>query len=311
LFSVSDTGTLVYRGGSGARNVLTWFDQQGNPTGTLGDPGDYSLPAISPDSSRVAVAMGPAQSRDIWILDVARGSSTRFTFDPARDDYPAWSPDGNNIAFSSDRGGQMDLYIKPADGSGEEKLLLKTDEPKSVERWTKDGRFLLFTSTGGKTAGDIWALPFPGEAKPVLLLQTKFPETYARVSPDGRWLAYASTESGVNEIYVRPFTPQAAAGTGARWLVSKGGGLRPIWRQDGKELFYLSVVSQVMAVDIDTGKGFQTGTPRRMFDAPAGATTTGWDLSPDGKRFLFAAPPNSGQVIPFPVIVNWAAELKK
>ncbi len=311
LFSVSDTGTLVYRGGSGARNVLTWFDQQGNPTGTLGDPGDYSLPAISPDGSRVAVAMGPAQSRDIWILDVARGSSTRFTFDPARDDYPAWSPDGNNIAFSSDRGGQMDLYIKPADGSGEEKLLLKTDEPKSVERWTKDGRFLLFTSTGRKTAGDIWALPFPGEAKPVLLLQTKFPETYARVSPDGRWLAYASTESGVNEIYVRPFTPQAAAGTGARWLVSKGGGLRPIWRQDGKELFYLSVVSQVMAVDIDTGKGFQAGTPRRMFDAPAGATTTGWDLSPDGKRFLFAAPPNSGQVIPFTVIVNWAAELKK
>jgi Tol biopolymer transport system component len=149
LFSVSDTGALVYRsGGSGTEQMLTWFDQQGNPAGTLGDPGDYWSPAVSPDDSRVAVAMGPAASRNIWILDVARGSRTRFTFDPAGDDNPAWSPDGKNIAFSSNRGGQIDLYVKPADGSGEEKLLLKTGEQKYVESWTKDGRFLLFTSLG-------------------------------------------------------------------------------------------------------------------------------------------------------------------
>jgi Tol biopolymer transport system component len=310
LFSVSDTGMLVYRGGSGPGTVLTWFDQQGNPAGTLGDPGDYSSLAISPDGSRVAVAMGPAASRDIWILDVARGTSTRFTFDPARDDYPAWTPDGKNIAFSSNRGGQMDLYIKPADGSGEEKVLLKTDEPKSVERFTKDGRFLLFTSTGPKTSADMWALPFPGEAKPVSLLQTQFQEGLARVSPDGRWLAYTSVESGAPEIYVRPFTPEAPAGTGAKWLVSKGGGARSIWRPDGKELFYLTLQSQVMAMDIDASKGFQAGTPRRLFTGPTQALL-GWDLSPDGKRFLFAAPPNTGRTIPFTVVLNWAAGLKK
>jgi serine/threonine protein kinase/Tol biopolymer transport system component len=311
LFSVSNTGTLVYRGGTGAQTVLTWFDQQGNSAGTLGDPGDYSSPAISPDGSRAAVAMGPQASRDIWILDVARGASTRFTFDPARDDFPAWSPDGKNIAFSSNRGGQLDLYIKPSDNSAEEKLLLKTDEPKSVERWTKDGRFLLFDSIGPKTAYDMWALPFPGEAKPVSLLQTQFVEIGARVSPDGRWLAYLSTESGPSEIYVRPFTPQAPAGTGAKWLVSKGSGVFPIWRADGKGLFYLTLASQVMAVDIDTSKGFEPGTPRRMFTAPTGATITGWDLSPDGKRFLFAAPPNTGRTIPFTVVLNWTAGLKK
>ena len=312
LFSVSDTGTLVYRGGgSGSQTVLTWFDQQGNPAGTLGDPGEYSFPAISPDGSRVAVAMGPTQSRDIWILDVARGSSTRFTFDPARDDYPAWSPDGKYIAFSSNRGGQMDLYIKPSDGSGEEKLLLKTDEPKTVERWTKDGRFLLFTSTGPKTNLDMWALRFPEEAKPISLLKTQFREGVARVSPDGRWLAYTSEESGTLQNYVRPFTPEAPAGTGAKWMVSKGGGIRPIWRPDGEELFYLTPVGQVMAVDIDTSKGFQAGTPRRMFSVPGTTTNAGWDLSPDGKRFLFAAPPNTGRVIPFTVVLNWAAGLKK
>ena len=307
LFSVSDTGTLVYREGTGTQTVLTWFDRQGNSGGTLGDPGDYAHPAISPDGSRVAVGVGPAASRDIWILDVARGTSTRFTFDPAGDDYPAWSPDGKNIAFSSDRGGQMNLYIKPSDGSGEERLLLKTEEPKTVEHFTKDGRFLLFTSRGAKTASDLWALPFPGEGKPVSLLQTQFQESNARVSPDGRWLAYFSNESDALEIYVRPFRPEAPAGTGAKWLVSKGGGFFPRWRPDGKELFYLA--AQAMAVEIDTSKGFQAGTPRPMFGSAS--TTQTWDISPDGKRFLIAGPPNAGRVIPFTVVLNWAAGLKK
>lgn len=312
LFSVSNTGTLVYRGGgSGTQPMLTWFDQQGNPVGTLGDTGDYSSPAISPDGSRVAVAMGSEATRDIWILDVARGTSTRFTFDPARDDVPAWSPDGKNIAFSSNRGGQMDLYLKPADGSGEEKLVLKTDEQKFVDSWTKDGRFLLFGSGGANTGADMWALPFPGEARPALLLRTQFQEGGSRVSPDGRWLAYASNESGSFEIYVRPFAPEALAGTGAKWLVSKAGGIDPVWRTDGKELLYLGVTSQIMAVDIDTSKGFQAGTPRRLFNAPSDALTAGWDLSPDGKRFLFVAPPGTGRTIPFTVVLNWAAGLKK
>ena len=163
-----------------------------------------------------------------------------------------------------------------------------------------------------KTAPDLWALPFAGDAKPVSLLQTQFTERFANVSPDGRWLAYMSTESGGGEIYVRPFTPEAPAGTGAKWLVSKGGGAIPLWRPDGKELFYLTQSSRVMAVDIDTSKGFQAGTPKLMFTGPSGAAAnTGWDLSPDGKRFLFAAPPNTGHVIPFTVVLNWAADLKK
>jgi Tol biopolymer transport system component len=309
LFSVSDTGTMVYRAGSGTQNLLTWFDQQGKVAGTLGDPGDYVNPAISPDGSRIAAALGPAGKRDIWILDVARGTSTRLTFDPADDDYPAWTPDGKNIAFSSNRGGTGDLYMKPADGSGEEKLLLKTDQKKIELRWTRDGRFLLFTSASPKTKNDVWALPFPAEPKPIPLLQTQFNERVSRVSPDGRWLAYSSDESGTFENYVRPFTPEAP-GTGAKWLVSKGGGIRPLWRTDGKELFYATLDGQVMAVEIDASKGFQAGTPRPLFRGP-GVVGTDWDLAPDGKRFLYSAPPSAGKVIPFTVVLNWAAALKE
>ncbi len=142
-------------------------------------------------------------------------------------------------------------------------------------------------------------------------MQTQFDEFSARVSPDGRWLAYTSIESGTYEVYVRPFTPEAPAGTGAKWLVSKGGGFGSNWRPDGKQLFYLTVGSQIMVVDIDTSKGFQAGAPRRMFAAPPLSVTQGWDLSPDGKRFLFVAAPGTGRTIPFTVVLNWAAGLKK
>jgi serine/threonine protein kinase/Tol biopolymer transport system component len=309
LFSVSDTGTLVYRGGVGSQYVLTWTDLQGHPAGTLGDPAEYAYPAISPDGTRVAVTIIQAASGNIWILDVARGTSTRFTFDLAVDHHPAWSPDGKTIAFSSNRGGQNDLYTKPADGSGEETLLLKTGDSNIVEHFTEDGRFLLFSSLGGKGGRDVRALPLQAGAKPVSLLHSTFVEFGERVSPDERWLAYTSAESGVAEVYVRPFTPETPAGSGAKWLVSKGGA-QPIWRPDGKELYYY-FAGRVMAVDIDTSSGFVTGKQRLMFNSPANVGNSGWDLSPDGKRFLFVAPPGAEHVIPFTVVLNWAAGLKK
>jgi Tol biopolymer transport system component/tRNA A-37 threonylcarbamoyl transferase component Bud32 len=310
LFSVSDTGALVYRGGAASRMALTWFDQQGNPGGTLGEPGEYANPAVSPDGTRVAVALGPTATRDIWILDVARATATRFTFDSAADDNPVWSPDGKSIVFSSNRSGRRDLYIKPADGSGEERLLFKSEESKMPTSWSKDGRFLLFTSVGPKTDQDIWKLPMQGEAKPLPILQTPFEEKMGQFSPDDRWIAYSSNESGAFEPYVRPFSPEASAGaTAAKWKVSKGTGENPRWRADGKELFYTTNL-RPMAVDIDTSKGFQAGTPRRLFAAPPPVVDVGWDVAPDGS-FLFVAAPGDARTIPFTVVLNWAAALKK
>jgi Tol biopolymer transport system component len=238
LFSVSDTGALVYRGGAGSTKLaLAWFDQSGNPVGTVGDAGEYGNPAVSPDGMRVAASLGANGARDIWIVDAVRGTSTRFTFDASNNDNPAWSPDGKSIAFSSSRTGQSKMYVKPADGSREERLL--TDQTGVPSDWSRDGRFLLFYAPAPKTSYDMWVLPEPGgsgPAKPFPILATPFAEGQGRFSPDGRWIAYMSNESGAFEVYVRPFSPDAGAGaSGAKWLISKGSGVLPRWRADGKQ----------------------------------------------------------------------------
>ena len=317
LFSVSHTGALSYRHGGGANISLLWVDATGHPAGTVGEPGDYANPAISPDGTRIAVAMGPPQSRDIWIVDVARGTSTRFTFDPARDDFPVWSPDGKNIVFVSNRTGHAKLYIKPADGSGEERPL--GDQTGVPESWSKDGRFLLLTDQSQKTGSDLWVfpnpLPGPGRASPeskaTPFLVTQFSEQLAQFSPDGRWVAYQSNESSAADVFVRPFSPDGNGGAGAKWLVSKGSGIYPRWRADGKQLFYSTISLDFMAVDIDTSKEFQAGTPRRLFSTPPPLINLGWDIAPDGKRFLFVTTPSAGRPEPFSVVLNWEAGLKK
>jgi Tol biopolymer transport system component len=311
VFSVSKTGTLSYHRNPGAQMVLTWFDSRGNPTGTLGNPGEYLHPAISPDGGRVAVAAGPPTNRDIWILDVLRGTSSRFSFTGEQSDYPVWSPDGKRIVFGSGRS-HLDLYAKPTDGSGEERLRLSTGAGIRASQWSSDGRFLLFESVGAKTAEDLWVLPTSGANSAIPILQTEASERFPRLSPDGRWLAYVSYESGSAEVYVRPFHPEGSANTGVKWLVSNGLAVHPRWSPDGKRLYYMKQGGQLTVVDVDTRGEFQVvGTPRSQFTGLPPTLTTGWDLSPDGMRFLFITPPRASSVAPMTVVLNWAAGLHK
>jgi len=316
LYSVSNSGVLAYRTGSGGSlRQLTWVDRDGKVLGTVGDKSSYSItatPAISPDETRVAVTQfdGQRGSSNIWVLDTKRGTSTRLTFGSGNDGSPVWSPDGKKIAFASNRGGHQDLYEKPADGSGEEQLLLKSEEDKQPTGFSRDGRLLLYTVNGPKTGGgDIFML-LDGERKPMPVLQTEFFEGYAQFSPDGRWIAYTSGESGTPEIYVRPFSPQNGA-EGAKWLVSKGGGNNPHWRADGKELLYLTPDGQQqMAVDVTTTeKSVQPGTPHKLFTTDGSAFVPNPTL--EGKRFLYAAPEGANAQTPFMIVLNWQAGLKK
>lgn len=269
----------------GVEGRLTWFDREGKVVGTAGEPGLYRTLTISADGKRIAVerAETGTQNRDIWLVDVASGAMTRLTSDPGFDAFPIWSPDGRRIIFTSNRSGVYDLYEKPADGSASETLLYHSPEGKGPTSWSANGKFLVYYSLGQPTHLRLLAVAGPADRQSVPVVDPKFTSITARFSPDGRWILYASNESGKNEVSVRPF--RAATGEiGEPILVTHDGGRTPLWRGDGKEIFYLATDGMVTAMEVNAGSSFQTGSAKPLFPAPAGVLF--WDVSPDGQRFL-------------------------
>jgi eukaryotic-like serine/threonine-protein kinase len=312
-FSASDTGTLVYDPSSASQNSqLTWFDRTGKRLEAIGEAGTFSSPRLSPDGKRVVVTRRNPKTRtdDIYVIDLARGSSSPLTFDAADDQYPVWSPDGSHIVWRSHREGSFQLYQRLASGVGPEELLLKSDDPISFHSWSADGRFILYSWLDPKTRGDVGVLPVTGDRKPFVFLQTPFDEREAHFSPDGRSVAYISNESSQNEVYLQSFPASSQ-----RWPVSTRGGDYPRWRRDGKELFYLSADGKVMAVQVKTGGAFQPGIPEALFDLSAVkmalGSYLGYDVTADGQRFLFVSQIADPAASSLAVVVNWTADLKK
>ena len=309
-FTASANGILAYRSGGLNERVMAWYDAAGKQLATVGMPSAFRNPVISPDTQRVAVFRQDGGAGDIWLFDLTRGASSRFTFDAGVDTAPVWSPDGARIVFSSNRGGNFDLYVKSSGGAGQEELLLKSGESKIPDDWSHDGRFILYRVQDPKTGSDMWVLPLEGDRKPQALLQMPFEELQGRFSPDGRWFAYTSNETGRHEVYVQGF-PQS----GGKWQISASGGVQPRWRCDGRELFFHSESNDAMAVDIsNTPAGeFKAGVPRRLFAAPLISRLVdrnAWDVTLDGQRFLInsnvsQAAQAAGQVTPMTVVVNW------
>ncbi len=249
---------------------------------------------------------------DIWLLEWARNARSRLTFHAAHDSHAVWSPDGSRIAFTSARDGGLNLYSKAASGAGSEELLLKTGLPKYPSDWSRDGRYLVYSTRDPKTRGDLWILPLSGDRKPQPFLQTEFNETHGQVSPDGRFLAYSSDETGRYEVYARPFP----SGTGGKWQVSSGGCGQPRWRRDGKELYCIAPDKRLLAVEVKTGEAFQSGVPKPLFDtrieghyAVPGRTSHLYAPASDGRRFLVAGV-TEAEVSPITVVLNWAAGRK-
>jgi Tol biopolymer transport system component len=289
--------------------TLMWLDRSGKEGDHVGEAAEYGDFWPSPDGKRLVFSdqrvreAGPRKG-DLWIRDLARGTTSRFTFDPANDTTPVWSPDGRRIAFTSTRKGKGDLYVKDASGTGQESVLLESPEEKYASDWSRDGKTLIFASLG--TSWDVWALPLEGERKPYPLTSTPYVEFAGRLSPDGRLLAYHSNESGRDEVYVQEF-PQAKS----KWQVSTGGGTRPAWRSDGRELFYVARDSKLMAVPVRTTPSFSAGTPQPLFQvrvAP-GPQMAHLRAAPDGQRFLALVPVTRDAVVPATIVLNWQAAL--
>ena len=326
-FSASGNGVLAYMGGGGIPlNQLTWFDRQGKVQGTASEPTLNNSLVLSPDGGRAFTLDSSGQNSGLWMLDFARGTTARFTFgsSPAGEDAndAVWSLDGKRVIFVSSRDGTFaSFYEKPASGTTDEVLLLKSADVKHPRSLSPDGRFLFydgFDPTTGKSG--IWTLPLEGDKKPVPPLQAEFDEGGAQISPDGKWMAYASDESGLPEVFVRAFSPPSAGSSssvGGKWPISSGGGTDARWRRDGKELYYLTQDSKVMAVELTTSPTFQAGPPKELFQGPplffpfGVSRPSQWGVTADGKRFLFPVPKVQTASAAVTVVLNWQAGLKK
>jgi serine/threonine protein kinase len=308
-FSVSGAEMLVTQTGKGVYLAqLIWFDRNGKQVGTIGKPAWYNNVQLSPDGRRVAADQTDQDGRnvDVWVQDPARDATTRLTFDPALDMTPAWSPDGKQIVFSSNRSLNFRLYLKNADGSGsDEEIAEAGGNPFNAMSWSRDGKYIL-----ARKNNELWSLTWPERVlKP--LIQAKWVVRSAQFSPDGRWVAYSSNESGSMEVYVTPFP----SGNGM-WQVSTGGGQEPRWRRDGKELFYLSRDSKMMAVPVSAGASFESGSPVALFQTHrrqpiSSQDIFSYDVSADGQRFLIATKVDESNAAPLTVLLNWTSALEK
>jgi Tol biopolymer transport system component len=304
-FSVSAGGTLVYAHGAGRiETKLTWVDRTGKNLGVVGESGQYSNIALSPDETRVAASMtaGSPPNRDIWVIDARRPVTDRITNDPAVEANPAWSPDGQQIAYTGSQ--PPGLHVRNSTGSGRDDVLLPMEGIGGASDWSRDGRYILYWHIDQKAAGDLWIVPTAGDRKPIPFATSSFNEQDGAFSPDTRWVTYASDETGRLEVWVQPFPA-----TGMKYRISTGGGEQPMWRADGKELFYLSPDSVLMRVSIDLKGGPQApdiGPARPLFSTGIlMSNRRQYAVARDGQRFLLNVAEHRSNPTSLNVILNW------
>ena len=306
MFSAAPNGVVAYWPASSRRTRLTWYDAHGRTAGTVGVPGEYQAPSISPDGRRVAVARydRAANNQDIWIVEHEGEQGLRLTKDRSREDSPVWSPDGGMVAFASNRKGLFGLFATPSDGTGDAEPLPTPGVDVMAMHWSAGGALLFLHREQGAADWDLWIKPaIDRPAAP--WRQTRFNEAPATLSPDGRWIAYVSNENGVQaELIVRPVSGKQdaripGAATGVR---------DPRWSPDGNSLFYISSDDQMIQMPVHpVTRQPDAANQRILFRIPpVPAHHRVYDVAPDG-RFLVNALMTTDTPGTIAVTTRWAA----
>ena len=315
-FAASAAGTLAYAPSMMQHGRLTWYSRNGNALGTAGPDGDNDLSdfRLSPDETRLAVSLIDAKlaTPDIWLTDLLRGGTSRFTFGPSLNASPVWSPDGTRIAFRTNRKGLVEFYQNGTGGGGSDEPLMLEEAARNagltsttvyLTDWSPDGNNIVFSADA---PADLWVLPLSARSSPVRVLRAPSDQLHGNFSPDGRFVSYSSNESGRFEVYVQtfPFSDR-------KWLISTSGGYEPRWRRDGREIYYLSADGNMVAVAAALGQTPSFGVPQILFRTRVHpgvfALRTHYVPSADGNRFLIHTRSADPAAALITVVLNWTA----
>jgi serine/threonine-protein kinase len=338
--SVSDTGSLVYLPGPVVVNAvdqreLVIADRRGSIEPLKLPPAMYEHPRVSATSKQIVYGREDGKNANVWIYDLSGTTSPRqLTFEGANR-FPIWTPNGQRVVYQSNRGGELAIYSQSKDGDSPAERLIASEHGMSPipDSWTPDGKILFFqngddfgsANRPGAPAWNatLWTFSLADrKAAPFAAVRsvTAIAPIAATVSPDGRWIAYAAgtdTTRAAMHTWV-----QSIQSPGTRYLIASGV-VDPIWSPDGKELFFLNLVSVGgFSTHITTQPRFEVGNPtalppmlsdvfRRSRSGPG--TPRNIDIAPDGQHFIAAvrrdvAPVGASQV---QVVLNWTEELKQ
>ena len=251
---------------------------------------------------------------ETWLIDFQRNTLSQVHGDLGP---PSFSRDGKSLLFASGRAlvrrvlgstAEPEILMPPSptsDASDRSRQAASTATPTVPDAVVEspDGEHIVFTSWNSTSDWDLWFLLLDGESTPTRFTTELRSQASPVFSPDGLWVAYDSAESGQVEVYVKAF-PE-----GDKRIVSSGGGQRPRWSADGKELFFLSRGATMMSVDIDTRDGFSTGAQRELFTLPVSQVAS-FSVAPDGERFLFSLPVDPERTPWITVVLNWTSRVK-
>jgi len=307
---------LTYQ--TGAVTAGTWLvevDRSGKQQILWKETGLLQNIALSPNGEQIAADIGIAsgQLSDVWIYNLPKHSKTRLTFDQ-HGSGPIWSPDGTKIAFGrlTDNGSQ--IVIKSVSGGGQEQIVVNENQRALPISWTSDGRYVLYR-LAVSVSGEVKAVSLTGEHKVVKLVENRSTGYVGSLSPDSKWLAYVSAELDTQQnVYVVPFNSSAddvSVGQG-KWQITSWGSVAPMWRADGRELYFSnSSFMGLASVPVTaTGQNFEVGPMKDLFELGAHPISRFFAPSHDGQKF-YAVTYGPGSDAPFTVTLNWQAFLKK
>ncbi len=289
-FDISASGDLLYVPGKadGGARTLHWVDRSGKTEKLPLQSRSYLHPRISPDGRRLAIEV-EGSSHDVFVYDFTSGVLTNLTADGISH-WPVWSPDGKRIGYRSGPMGRFQLFQMPSDRSGQAQRLDTPATSASTESYDPSGRAIAYTDITYGRPAKVMVTSLDGSMQPQPLDDTRYAQGSPKFSPDGRWLAYCTNESGRPQVYVKGFP------TGAKIQISNDGGSDPVWRRDGRELFYRDG-DRMMAVPLSASDMFNAGRPEELWRGPyshgmssscgaPGLSSSNYDVTPDGQRFL-------------------------